>query len=291
MKNFIEDILLEWSLQTNSGAPNISNKEDLAILENVLSDYFAKEPNKNQIIKEVMNQLQEKEEVPALAVPKTPKKEKTPPKEKPVEEEPVVEKPKKEAPTETPKAEPKPAVEPTPEKGEDEKPATDAEEAPEEEGQPSPSDTEVPMPKMSSGSSSKEPPAEEKPPAEEEEPVEEEPAKDTEGKPEESETSAATQMAYQNMKNAEMSGLYFFSPSSTYGIVPGQTSKYEVEGVYELQNGVLMMKVGPDEHQINLCPYTGYSAAVKLPKIDKELLAKERNKITLKSPEGSEEEK
>ena len=66
------------------------------------------------------------------------------------------------------------------------------------------------------------------------------------------------------MQNAEKSGVYFNRPATQYAAAPA------VEAVYEHPNGTLFMKVGDAEFQINLDPYTGYKAPVKLNPLEKQ---------------------
>jgi len=279
VKNFIDEILLEWSARVDSGIPDIKDEKDLTILQEILSSRLEGIKNKNQLITEIIDSIKEADEEPE----KKPKKEPVPkePTEKPAETPAPAEKP---AETEKPAADEKPAETPK------EKPATTNEKPAAEKG----------------GSEDVPPPPSEEPPLEEptggettpaetpvEKPAEETPAE--EPKPNDGEEKSVENpvpdVASTNMKNAEMSGLYFYRPSSHFIVSPGTQTKYEVEGVYELENGILMIKVGPDEYQINYCPYTGYGAMVQLPEVDADYLEQEKNNITLKSPEGGEEEK
>lgn len=88
--------------------------------------------------------------------------------------------------------------------------------------------------------------------------------KDNEKKPKEKDvdkskdTEKKSNQALINMKNAKQSGVFFLKPNTQYIVSPS------VDAVYEHPDGALFMKIGDDEFQINICPYTGYKAAIKL---------------------------
>lgn len=241
LDNFFEKVLNELAFRVPEGIPDLTNKTHLTVLKQLLLE----ETNYDySLVFEVMQSIEKNHSLKSISTIMS--EADAPPKEEKPKEEP--------APKDAPAPAPAPAEKPAPDAGGDapaEEPAPDAggdAPAPDAGG-------DAPAPDAGGDAPAEEPPAEDKP---KEEPTDEKPTDDS------PKTGNTSSQATINMQNAEKSGQYFSRPSTEYAAAPA------AEAIYEHPNGTLFMKLGDNEFQINIDPYSGYKAPIKLNPVEKQ---------------------